>query len=91
MLLHSSRADILVDSWSIGKAAAFDLTVVSPLTVHNLSLAGEGDVVSDAESLKHRENDAKCHELGWTCIPPWASRAQAHVRELRFRRRSWIC
>ena len=66
-------ADILVPSWKLGKSAAFDLTVISPLTKHNLSGAGgdefKYDAVSRAAALKHDENDSKCADLGWLCVP----------------------
>jgi hypothetical protein len=64
-------ADILVPDYKLGKSAAFDLTVVSPLTQHNLSGAGDFqyDAVSRAASLKHEENDEKCAALNWLCVP----------------------
>jgi len=67
----SRPADILVPSWKGGKAAAFDLTVVSPLTQHNLSFgAGNNyDVLAPAAFKKHTENDEKCQRLGWECVP----------------------
>lgn len=62
-------ADVLVQAWSLGKPAAFDITVVSPHVKSNLLVAGNKDVVAMAEQLKHKDNDAKCAELGWICIP----------------------
>jgi hypothetical protein len=64
-------ADILVPNWSMGKAGAFDITVVSPLTSENLSSSGAGDhnAVEKAATLKHKQNDAKCEESGWVCVP----------------------
>jgi len=62
-------ADILVNSWSLGKPAAFDLTFVSPQTQDNLRDAGNKDVVERAALDKHLNNDPKCTELGWLCIP----------------------
>jgi len=63
-------ADILVPSWSLGKSAAFDITVVSPLTSDNLNRAGEHhDFLERAAARKHDENDAKCEALGWVCEP----------------------
>ncbi|KAL5493604.1 hypothetical protein EMCRGX_G014808 [Ephydatia muelleri] len=54
-----------------GKPAAFDLTVVSPLNPTFISEAGRtaGSAAVAAELRKHSANDAKCSELGWTCIP----------------------
>ena len=62
-------ADILVNSWSLGHPAAFDLTFVSPHIQENIRDAGNIDVVERAAENKHLQNDPKCVELGWTCIP----------------------
>ena len=64
-------ADILASNWLCGKPAAFDLTVVSPLNPTFISEAGRtaGSAAVAAELRKHSANDAKCSELGWTCIP----------------------
>src|SRR6185312_1938327 len=60
-------ADVLVPSWKLGRSAAFDLTVVSPLIHENIHGAGGSiDVVSRAALVKHAENDDKCSALG--CI-----------------------
>ena len=37
---HSRPADILVQNWIIGKLAAFDFTVISPLNLTTLTEAG---------------------------------------------------
>ena len=70
---HINRrpADILVQGWDRGKPAAFDVTVASPLTpvtLHEAS-ASTGAAAYVAEGRKHAANDARCQELGWTCIP----------------------
>eukprot|EP00731_Ephydatia_muelleri_P002406 Em0001g2406a len=54
----------------IGKPAAFDLTVVSPLNSTTLNEVGarSGSAAGMAEVCKHNANDAKCTELGWVCI-----------------------
>ena len=67
----SRPADILVPNWMIGKPAAFDLTVVSPLNSTTLNEVGarSGSAAGKAEVRKHNANDAKCTELGWVCIP----------------------
>jgi hypothetical protein len=65
----SRPADLLIDNWTLGKSAAIDLTVVSPLVIDNVKAAGAIDVISRAAALKHEENDAKCAENGWTCVP----------------------
>ena len=66
----SRPADLLVSDWCLGQSAAFDLTVVSPLSPDNLLVAGdEQDVVAKAAALKHDKYDAKCADLGWQCVP----------------------
>ena len=66
-------ADVLVQAWSLGSAAAFDITVVSPFTVNNMNEAGDlggvDGVVARAEAKKLAANGPKCRELGWRCIP----------------------
>jgi hypothetical protein len=66
-------ADVLVQAWSLGAAAAFDITVVSPFTVNNMNEAGDlggvDGVVARAEAKKLAANGPKCRELGWRCIP----------------------
>jgi hypothetical protein len=65
----SRPADVLAD-WSLGKKAAFDISVVSPLTENNLLLsAGAKDVVEDQANTKHMENDPQCAHFGWICVP----------------------
>jgi hypothetical protein len=64
----SRPADVLAD-WSLGKKAAFDISVVSPLTENNMLSAGDKDVVEDKAIIKHRENDDQCDHLGWICVP----------------------
>ena len=61
-------ADILVTNWDCGTSAAFDITVTSPL---NMLEAGmyQGVSAKSVEHRKHTENDPKCVELGWRCIP----------------------
>ena len=46
-------------NWTIGKPAAFDLTVVSPLNSNTLNEAGatSGSVAGRAEVRKHNAND----------------------------------
>ena len=68
---NSQPADILVPNWMIGKPAAFDLTVVSPLNSNTLNETGatSGSAAGKANSHKHNANDHKCRELGWVCVP----------------------
>ena len=46
-------ADVLVQSWSLGKPAAFDLTVVSPHVQANMAVAGDIDVVERCTLSAH--------------------------------------
>ena len=55
----------------MGKLAAFDLSVMSPLNSNVLLEAGlaAGQAARATEQRKHDENDAQCKELGWICVP----------------------
>ncbi|KAL5515617.1 hypothetical protein EMCRGX_G000809 [Ephydatia muelleri] len=92
--LHSRPADILVNNWHLGKPAAFDLTVTSPLNLITLTEAGVrcGSSALFAEARKHNANDSKCAELGWVCIPLavesygcWGTEAQQSFSRLAAR------
>ena len=61
--LHSRPADVLVNNWHLGKPAAFDLTITSPLNPTTLTEAG---VRCGSSALV---NDSKCVERGWVRIP----------------------
>ena len=67
----SRPADILVANWDRGFSAAFDVSVTSPLNPLHIVEAGisPGAAAKATEERKHRNNDAKCAELGWCCIP----------------------
>ena len=69
--VNSRPADVLVQGWDRGKPTAFDVTVTSSLTPVTLSEASVvvGAAAFAAESRKHAAWDAKCQELGWSCIP----------------------
>ena len=64
---------IIIPHWDLGKLAALDLTVTSTLNSSTLMEAGvtsgSAALAANAEVRKHNANDAKCSELGWTCIP----------------------
>ena len=72
---HEARqtrpADVLIPNWELGKPAAIDLCVTSPLNSNTLQVAcvTPNSAAMQAEQRKHRNNDAKCEELGWVCIP----------------------
>ena len=60
-----------MSSWGVKDTAAFDITVTSLLSPKIVSEAGisAGVAAKAAESRKHEQNDTKCSELGWQCIP----------------------
>ena len=64
---HTRPADILVPNWSLGKPAAFDLPLNSNVLLE-VGLAA-GQAARATEQRKHEENDAKCKELRWVCVP----------------------
>ena len=68
---HSRPADILLPNWALGKRAAFDISVTSPLNPKIVSVAGlsAGAAALSTEERKHTENDPKCNALGWYCVP----------------------
>ena len=68
---HTRPADVLVPNWVLGKPAAFDITVTSPLTPITLYKASvkSGSTAQVAENRKHSSNDAKCSGLGCVCVP----------------------
>ena len=71
---ESSRTrpvDILVTNWDNDISAAFDVTVASPLNSSTITEAGmySGAAARAAELRKHTQNDSKCAELSWKCIP----------------------
>ncbi|KAL5510768.1 hypothetical protein EMCRGX_G006369 [Ephydatia muelleri] len=68
---HTCPADLLFPNWVLGKSAAFDLSVTSPL---NPTIILEARVTTGAsarttEQRKHCSNDAKCDEVAWVCVP----------------------
>ena len=88
---NSHPADVLVGNWDRGKPAAFDFTVSSPLSSAILSeaSANTGAAARSAEERKHRANDVKCAELGWSCVPlavetygAWGDEAQCNFSRL---------
>eukprot|EP00731_Ephydatia_muelleri_P021851 Em0014g442a len=76
-------ADILIPNWVMGRAAALDVSVTSPLNPQTLLEAGVTATAAalTTEERKHDENDPKCSELGWVCIPVVAESYGAWGRE----------
>eukprot|EP00731_Ephydatia_muelleri_P028493 Em0020g137a len=63
--------DVLISNWVLGKTAACDISVTSPLNSNIMSEVGvtAGAAAQATELRKHEANDVKCSELGWLCIP----------------------
>ena len=85
---------IILIKWIIGKPAAFDLTVTSPLNLTTLTEAGvaRGSAAMVAEVRKHGVNDRKCAQLGWVAITLavetygcWGTEAQSTISRLASR------
>ena len=55
----------------MGRAGAIDVTVAHPLDQSHLLEASAAGVscLEAAEAIKHLENDTKCQDLGWQCLP----------------------
>ena len=78
----------------LGKLAAFDFIVTSPLVTNSLPEASvaAGSAAFAAEERKHRSNATKCAELGWVSIPLametygcWGTEAKWALSQLAFR------
>ncbi|KAL5505646.1 hypothetical protein EMCRGX_G007111 [Ephydatia muelleri] len=66
-----SNTDILLPHWCMGKPAALDLSVTSPLNPLTLLEAGvtAGAAAKATEERKLKANTGKCADLGWVCVP----------------------
>ena len=55
----------------MGKPAAFDLSVTSPLNLNVMLKAGltAGAAARVTELRKHEANDGKCRKLAWVWVP----------------------
>ena len=64
-------ADILLPNWFLGRTAALDVSITSPLNSVTLLEAGvlATAAAQATEYRKHQANDAKCSDLGWVCVP----------------------
>ena len=68
---NTRPADILIPHWCVGKPAALDLSVTSPLNPLTLLEAGvtAGAAAKATEKRKLKANTGKCADLGWVCVP----------------------
>jgi hypothetical protein len=87
-------ADILIPVWSLGKAGAIDVTVAHPLNSVFIpgASAASSDCLDAAELRKHTENDGKCADLRWECLPVavtaygcWGREAEKTLRKISSR------
>ena len=64
-------ADDLIPGWSLGKSGVIDVTVVLPLnpTLIDGASTTPGYYLQSTERRKHQQNDTKCKELNWFCLP----------------------
>ena len=83
--LHTRPADVLLPNWVCSKPAALNPIVVSPLGSTHIVEAGTtaGSAALSAEERKHANDDQKCTELNWICVPmavevhgAWSEEAQ---------------
>ena len=65
MGLRTRPAGVLAANWMLGKPAAFDFAVTSPLISNNFPEASviAGSAAFVTEVRKHQANDRKCAEL----------------------------
>ena len=80
--LHTRPADVLLPNWVCSKLATLDFTVVSALGSTHIVEAGT-TAGSAALEKEHANNDQKCTELNWVCVPmavevygAWGEKAQ---------------
>ena len=68
----SHPADILLPNWFLGRTAALDVSITSPLNPLTLLEAGvlAKTAAQVTEARKHQANDPKCSELGWVGVCP---------------------
>lgn len=70
-------ADLLLDNWATGQAAAVDLTISHPLapSAYPLAPAGVAGHLATAEAAKMAKHSASCDAMKWHCTPmafhPW--------------------
>ncbi|KAL5493840.1 hypothetical protein EMCRGX_G015072 [Ephydatia muelleri] len=93
-------ADILLSNWFLGKPAALDVSITSPL--NPLTLLEAGVLAKSAapvtEARKHQANDPKCSELGWVSVPmvaesygAWGDEASSIISSIASRLATSTC
>eukprot|EP00731_Ephydatia_muelleri_P035278 Em0111g3a len=93
-------ADILLSNWFLGKPAALDVSITSPLNPLTLLEAGvlAKSAAQVTEARKHQANDPKCSELGWVCVPmvaesygAWGDEASSIISSIASRLATSTC
>ena len=93
-------ADILLPNWFLGRTAALDVSITTPLNPVNLLEAGVSATAAAqaTESRKHHANDPKCSDLGWVCVPmvvetygAWGKDATAIISSVASRLATSMC
>ncbi|KAL5479845.1 hypothetical protein EMCRGX_G023434 [Ephydatia muelleri] len=93
-------ADILLSNWFLGKPAALDVSITSPLNPLTLLEAGvlAKSAAQVTEARKHQANDPKCSELGWVCVPmvaesygAWGDEASSFISSIASRLATSTC
>ena len=93
-------ADILLPNWFLGRTAALDVSITSPLNPVTLLEAGVSATAAAqaTEARKHQANDPKCSELGWVCVPmvvetygAWGKEATAIISSVASRLATSTC
>ena len=93
-------ADILLSNWFLGKPAALDVSITSPLNPLTLLEAGvlAKSAAQVTEARKYQANDPKCSELGWVCVPmvaesygAWGDEASSIISSIASRLATSTC
>ena len=93
-------ADILLSNWFLGKPAALDVSITSPLNPLTLLEAGvlAKSAAQVTEARKHQANDPKFSELGWVCVPmvaesygAWGNEASSIISSIASRLATSTC
>ena len=90
-------ADILLPNWFLGRTAALDVSITSPLNPVNLLEAGVSATAA-AQATESRKHHAKCSDLGWVCVPmvvetygAWGKEATAIISSVASRLSTSMC
>eukprot|EP00731_Ephydatia_muelleri_P001739 Em0001g1739a len=93
-------ADIVLSNWFLGKPAALDVSITSPLNPLTLLEAGvlAKSAAQVTEARKHQANDPKCSGLGWVCVPmvaesygAWGDEASSIISSIASRLATSTC